>query len=503
MRDLREKMIGGVAWSVFQAIATQALAFFSFLMLARLLSPEDFGSMALANLYVYACQILIAQGFGEAIVQFKSVDSRLLNSAFWTINAIAAGLVGATFLLSHPIAQWFGDERLSLILRWLSPALFFSSLISLPFVLLARELRFRTIAKCTFASCLAGGLVGIAMACAGFGVWSLVGQQLAGGLCNTAMFWRNCDRWPRLEFSFASLRTLVRFGSNICGIQALGQVARRSDQFFIGKYLGIFPTGIYAIASRMGTLANEILVSSVTMVTYSALSRIQEDIARSLNGFYRVIQVQSCLTLPLFLGVSLLAPEVVSLCLGPKWTDAVPAIQILMLSGPFNVISEVIGATIIAGGKPNRLLWLTGVHAAVNVTLFAIVVRWGILAVAAAYVLRAAVMMPVELAFLRTVLPVKITKIIRIFAPLVFAAAVMCGAVALVRFYLDGRVSSAIVATTGIAVGAVSYAGILGLLQRTLFMEILRHLDALLPLRLRKYPATDMAHTEVDNLPHV
>ncbi|MCY7278519.1 MAG: oligosaccharide flippase family protein, partial [Phormidesmis sp. CAN_BIN44] len=187
---LQQKAVKGIAWSFIQSYGNQVITLVVFLLLARLLTPEVFGLIALANIFINFIQIFLDQGLGEAIVQRKELEPEHLDTAFWTNVASGAILMSIGLLSADLVAQFFHEPKLSSVIRWLSLSLIIGSLNVVQRALLRRNLAFKTLAIRTLIASLVAAVVGIIMAFQGLGVWSLVGMTLTERIIGTAILWK-------------------------------------------------------------------------------------------------------------------------------------------------------------------------------------------------------------------------------------------------------------------------------------------------------------------------
>lgn len=485
-KNLTRRTVRAAGWGAAESMAGQAISFLVFLVLARLLSPVDFGAVALANIYVAFAQVLIFQGLGQAIIQKAELAREDLEAAFWINVLFGALLAGVTLLVCGPVARWFHTPSLADLLRWLSAIFVLSALADVQTNLLVREFDYKSLALRTVVAVSCGGIVGIAMARAGFGMWSLVGQQLTGAVLNVALLWTASPWRPRWRFSPPHARTMWRFSSRLMGHEFVSLASRRSDQFFVGKYLDAAAVGTYAVAARVSTLLNEIAVRSLSRVSLASLARLQDEPARLGGAFCRILELQLCIVLPVAVGLSLFARDVILLTVGPQWMPAVPAMRILLLAIPLEALSASNSAAIIARGRPGWVSALTCYHAGLNVLLFAVFARWGLVAVATAYLARAAALYPVELLFLRRLVPVSLTRICALAAPPLLAVLVMAGADIFLRSLLPRGCSAFLSLLCGGIVSLASYGATLALLRRELLAEVWSYVKM---LRGRAIPA--------------
>jgi O-antigen/teichoic acid export membrane protein len=464
MTPIRHRAMRGATWATLESVAGQGLSFLVFLLLARILAPADFGVVAIANVYVLVAQFFIFQGLGQAIIQFEDLDDEHLDTVFWINLAVGVFFLALTLLAAGLVQRWFAVPSLAAILRGLSPIFILAALSDVQNNLLTRHMQFRALALRTLGSYLAGGITGIVMALAGAGAWSLVGQQVVLWLVNLVALWGSSEWRPRLRFSRQGARRLVRFGVNLLWVDLVSLLSRRSDQLFVGKVFGSALLGVYAVGARVATLLSEVLVRSLARFSVSTFSRLQTEGGRLVSAVYQVMEMQSAFVAPAAVGLALVAPEVVYLFFGTKWAASVPIMQVLLLACPFEAMSAIHQSVLVAQGRPAWCSVVTTFHAAANILLFAVAIRWGALAVAVAFTARAVLMYPVELAFLRRATVISAGHVVRLLLPQVLAVAVMAAAVQLIRGQI-GEWPPALRLTISVASGALIYGGALTLVN--------------------------------------
>src|SRR5437762_8688077 len=248
--SLKSRVVRGVFWTSMDSWGRQVLAFVLYAALARLVGPESFGLVALGVVYVAFVEIFVTQGFGTALVQRKTLEDGHLNSAFWISLIMAAALTLATVLLAERVAIIFAEPRLAELLRWLSVSLVLMGLSAVPQAALTREMAFRALAVRSLLATLTGGVVGLAMAWQGFGVWSLVEQQLSGAAAGVIVLWWATTWRPSFPPSMPHVRDLYGFALSIAGNNLLWFGTQRADQTLIGYGFGAAALGPYALASR-------------------------------------------------------------------------------------------------------------------------------------------------------------------------------------------------------------------------------------------------------------
>lgn len=394
--SIKQKAIKAVIWSAIQNWGSQAGSLIVFVILARLLTPEAFGIVALANVFLAFMNIFLDQGFAKALIQRQDLEPEHLDTAFWTHVSSGIVLTGLSFMTAGLVADLFEQPELIPILQCFSFLFFINSLSHVQKAILMREFAFQTMATRALLGIFIGGVVGIVMALWGFGVWSLVTQQFLYESVEVFVLWGASDWRPRFKFSLKHFKDLFSFGINIVILQFLNFFNKRSDNLLIGYFLGEVALGYYAIAYRVFKVMTQLLVFTTKQVALPTFSRLQTEPERFRKAFYKATKFTSLVAFPTFLGMTILAPELVFVLFGKKWIPAVPVMQVLAFAGIINSISLFKGSVFMAMGKPSWKLKIGLLHTALNLVGFLVAVRWGIVAVALAYVISSYIIFPIS-----------------------------------------------------------------------------------------------------------
>lgn len=394
--SFRDKVLKGVVWSAVRGWGTRIFSFATFTVLSRLLEPEAFGLVALAAAFIAFVHLFQDQGFGDALVQRAEVEPEHLDTAFWTSLLMGLLLMSVSIVAADPIAAFFGEPQLAAIIRWMSLGFVLAGLRSTQQALLRRDLHFRALTTRALTETAAGAIAGIAAAALGLGVWSLVIQTLVTGVVGTAVLWRVSNWRPGRRVSRQHFNDLFGFGINMVGANVLNFFNRRFDDLLIGYFLGPTALGYYAVAYRLLLIMTDLFTGVTTSVAMPAFARLQNDPVRLRRAFFLATELTSLVAFPAFFGVMVLAPELIPLLYGAKWAPSVPVMQILALIGILHSVLYFHATLVIACGKSAWRLRISFMNATANVTGFLLAVRWGIVAVAAAYVLRGYLLCPVE-----------------------------------------------------------------------------------------------------------
>ncbi|MBD2298358.1 lipopolysaccharide biosynthesis protein [Nostoc sp. FACHB-190] len=470
--NLRQKAVKGVLWSAIESWGKQAVSFGVFFLLARLLGPEAFGLVALSGIFLSFLQIFVDQGFSTAIVQRQDLEPEHLDTAFWTNLGVSILLTTISISCAGLVASFFKEPHLIPIIRCLSLNFVFGGLSGVQQAILQRELAFKVLAVRSLVAVLVGGSVGIVLALLGFGVWSIVGQSLANSIAQVIALWWVSSWRPRFKFSQKHFKELFTFGINIVGINVLNFVNQNSDNFLIGYYLGSVALGYYAVAYRILTVVSQLLITVIQKIAVPVFSRLQQEPEKMRKALYSAIHLTSLVAFPAFIGLSILAPELIVVVFGQKWIPSIPVMQILNLIGPLYAGFFYNGAVLMALGKPTWNLLLNFIQASGNLIGFIIAVQWGITAVASAYIIRAYLTCPIPIWMLYKTLNIKISTYLRQYVVPTVGTLVMVIVILITKKFLSQAMSLYGALFIYIVLGGITYLGIIKLIEPKVFEEI-------------------------------
>ncbi len=474
------KIVSGVAWSAVETWARQAAALAIFVVLARQLDPSAFGLAALAMVTPILFAAPVTKGIPDAIVQRADLEPIHLDSAFWLLTTVGLLSTAVIFFLSHFIASAFGQPALEELVKATSVIVAVQAVASVPAAILKRELNFRLFALRTLAGTVLGGAVGIAMAIAGFGVWSLVWMQIIKAVGESVVILAGANWRPHFRYSHSRCRELFGFSGPIV-IQFLWTyINDEMPRVFIGMFLGPHAVGIYTIARRPFDLLVEVFVGPLTAVALPAVSRLQGDTARIDKFFDQSIRTAGLFGVPAFAGFAALAPVAIPFVFGEQWTGAIVAVQLFMLIGMLRTIDGICAFTILALGRSGLLLALNISYTVMAALLLTVTVRAGLYATVTTLVVCNALLLPVLLYFVAHFAHVNVMKPLRFLPRVVLASSIMFGAVYYALANLPPNTPAILQISAGILIGVVTYMIAAVILLRP---ELLVARDTLLKLR--------------------
>lgn len=471
---LREKAAKGVFWSITQQWGVEAISFLTFIVLARLLTPEEFGLVALAAVFMHFIKLFVDQGFGAAIVQRTDLEREHLDTAFWTSMLMGVLLTAISVAVSGLVAGVFDEPLLAPILIWLSLGFLFGALGSIQSAILRRNFAFKSLATRSLAATTTGSIVGVSMAFAGFGVWSLVAQNLVQNLTDSLALWWASDWRPRFFFSKKHFHDLFGFGISIVGSKTLEFTNRRSDDFLIGFYLGPTQLGFYSMGYRLLLVMIRMLSGITNIVAAPTFSRIQDDPERMRRVYYKVTQYSSLLAFPAFIGLGMVAQELIPALFGENWAASVPVMQILVLIGLLSSVTIFNSSIMRALGKPSWHLGILILTSVFTVIGFLLVVRWGIVAVAGSFVVVSFLLAPISYIAVHRLIQINFRTYLGLFIVPLSASLIMVAVVSGLKYLLrDQDMNAYLELFIYISAGIATYLLVIGLTARSIFRQML------------------------------
>lgn len=470
--SLRQKAVKGLVWSAIQSWGRQAIALIIFSLLARLLGPEAFGIVASAGIFLAFIDVFLDQGFSTVIIQRHELEPEHLDTAFWTNIGISFLLTVLSMASADLVADFF-KQPLAPIIRWLSLSFLVTALSSVQEAILKRNLEFKPLAIRELLATVIGGLVGVIMAFTGFGVWSLVGQQLVYGLVRVLCLWWVSNWRPRFKVSPQHFQEMFSFGINVVGIKIIDFFGRRSDDFLISYFLGPVALGYYSLAYRLLLIMLSLLTGVTSQVMMPSFAKLQLEPEKLRQAFYTVTQLTSLISFPAFIGLAVLAFDLVQVFFGKQWLPSAQVIQILALIGIIESVYFFYTDIMMAVGKPFHRLCLDLLNLIVNVVGFALAVRWGIVAVAAAFVIRGYLLSPFALLLLRKLIHIQITRYVSQFIAPVLGSLVMVLGIIVTKQLFRDLIGLPVLLVVCIVVGAIVYTASMLLIAPTIFKQLL------------------------------
>lgn len=376
--SLTTRVVRGAGWMFAGKSAGRALAVIKLIILARLLSPDDFGLFGLMMLATMALDTFTRTGFGEALIQFKD-DTDHLDTA-WTLHVIRGFILAGTILLIAPFAaRFFNEPRLIPLLQAFSVAPIISSLENIGAVYFRKELQFGKLITLNLCADILAMIVGIALAIILRNVWALVGATVTACVARVALSYVLHPYRPHFRMRRDSVRRLFHFGVWLTGSSILLFLAMKGDRIILGHLLGAYALGVFGMAWQIADLPASQIGSLLNQVMMPAYAKAQDARERMARAFQRVLELVATLVLPLAIFMMLGAPELVLGVIGDGWREAIMPLRILALVAFLRAIDSTTTPLFLGTGRPRLQFWKTLTRGAVTLTLvYPLTARYGI-----------------------------------------------------------------------------------------------------------------------------
>ncbi len=375
---MRRKVVASLLWLGSASLVGQILSWLVTLVVIRLLSPTDYGLVAMAGLSISFLMLIGDLGVGPVVVQARALKRPQLQTLFAV--ALSAYLLGAivAYASAPLVAAFFVEPRLISIVRALSFSFVFVGIYAVPQALMLRTLEFGRKAKIDVLATLVSSAVALTLALDGWGAWSLVGSALAGHAFRAVAF-QIVHPCLFLPFpSFSVIGEVVHFGGLITVDRILWFGYTKLDTAIAGRALGGELVGIYSVAVSLASIPLDKVMSIVTQVSFSAFSRAQDDRETLRAGMFHALESVSLLAFPTFLGMAAVAPEAFAVLVGPKWASAVIPFQILCLALPFRALGLLFAPALFGTGHPRVAVENNAITLASVAAGLIIGVQWGV-----------------------------------------------------------------------------------------------------------------------------
>lgn len=480
LMSLGRTMLKGSLWATLDSWASEIANLTFFLLLVRLLGPEEFGIVGLAMVFIGVTTDLVGHSVSRVLIQRRELTESLCNTVFLLILGLAAGTAVLMLGVAPLIGDLFGVPSLIPILRWLSLSLVLHALAAVPLAILSREMRFDAIAKRSLAMIGGGGLVGITMALSGQGAFALVGQIVTQSVISAVMLYGASTWRPRLRGSVDDLRAIRSYASSVVGNRLMIQFDERAPQFVIGLVMGPTAVGYYNIAMRLVDILIRMFVVPVNQVALPGIAQVQKD-PDQVRGILKTgIAAASLLSCPAFMGTIVIAPDLLPLVAGAEWQPAVLVLQLLALRGLLWPVMLYSASLLYGTGRPEVLLKLNLIDLVANVILLCLAAPFGLAAVAAASSARILlVRWPLMGAALKQTAGIGLIGQTLLMAPALAAGALMSVLLLLARLELGSALEGAALTATLIALGAICYPAFALMLRPSLAHEVAGLLQSL------------------------
>lgn len=382
IKSNKKIVMRSLLWKLMERTGVQGVQFILQIILARLLTPNDYGIISLITIFIALANVFIQSGFNTALIQKKNTTEEDFSSVFY-LSLLVAGILYIILFISSPyIAKFYGIKELIPVLRVLSIILFFGAINSIQNAVVSRTMKFRKLFTSSIFSAIISGVIGIILAYLGFGVWALVAQQIINQISITIILWFTLKWRPRLVFSIARIGSLFSYGWKLLVSSLIDTLYMNLRSLIVGK---VYTSEMLAFYNR-GDQFPQIIVSningSIQSVMLPTLSLEQDNKKRVKELVRRSIVTSSFLLFPLMIGLAVIAEPLIKILLTEKWLSCVPFMQIFCLTYALWPIHTANLQAINALGRSDIYLKLEIIKKIVGTTILIISMFYGVYAIA-------------------------------------------------------------------------------------------------------------------------
>ncbi|SFU24813.1 lipopolysaccharide biosynthesis protein [Paraburkholderia aspalathi] len=472
--SLRQSVLSGLFWSLLQNWGGRLVTFILFTLLARLLGPRDFGVFAAAVAVISILEIFVEQGLGDALIQKEHVSLELLNTTFLLNLTLSIALVSLLVAFAPLVAALMKVPQLTNILRVACISTLINAFGFCQQAMYRRNFAYRWLALRFLIATAISGIVGVAVAYAGGGAWSLVAQVICASLINVGLLWAKPQWKLSARFDFRGGASLLRFSSNILGMRILDFGNTRFIEIFIAATLGPTVLGIYAVGVRIYQISMQLLSSAILDVAHSGFSRLAKDREKFNLAYYKATTISATLAVPCFVLLATVAPELCISLFGQKWANSAQVLTPMALLGAVQVIQFYNGASFNALGMPVVTLAINLVKIAFTAFSLWMTLGSDLDHMVVAFVIAQALVTPLNFYLARRKLGIDLGRLFKNVCPVFLACGVMAGAVIMCRSFLSHHELSIYVKFPALlGVGAGVYLALLILFIKKNYLEVL------------------------------
>ena len=329
---LEDKIKSGVIWSTIERFSIQGVQFLMTIIISRFVMPEDYGLVAMLGILIAVANSLVDCGFSNAIVQKIDRTDTDFSTVFY-FNTVVSILLYIILYFSAPlIASFYEEPKLDLLTKVICTGLVLRSLSIVQNARFQVAMNFKILTKASLISAVISGIIGIAMAVLGYGVWSIVAQSVLSALIQTFLLWVYAQWLPKMEFSIESFKNLFGFGSKLMLSGLLHTIYLNLYTLVIGKYYNAADVGYYNRANSLAQYPSTNIVGIANRVFYPALCELQADLTAFESLFHRYLRMSCFIVFPLSIGIAAIAEPLISLLLTETWLPAVLPLQIISIA---------------------------------------------------------------------------------------------------------------------------------------------------------------------------
>lgn len=378
--SLKHKALRGTVWSSIERFSVQGVSFIVMVIMARILTPDDYGLVAMLTIFIAISQSLVDSGFSNALIRKQDRNETDNSTVFYFNIGVGIILYLILFFSAPLIAKFYEEPILVPITRLISLSVLINSFVVVQRALLTVNIDFKTQAKAALTAAIISGIVGILMAYNRFGVWSIVWYQLTNIAVNTLLLWILSKWRPQWTYSWRSFRELFGFGSKLAVSGIIDTLYNNIYLIVIGKVFNAADLGYYTRASQFAQFPSSNLTGIISRVTFPILCTLQGDTPRLRDVYRRFLKLSAFIIFPLMVGLAAVAKPLILLLLGEKWTFSIILLQIICFSMMWYPIHGINLNLLQVEGRSDLFLKLEIIKKVIGVAILCITIPFGLIA---------------------------------------------------------------------------------------------------------------------------
>ena len=456
--NLRAKVLSGLFWVGGTRLLSQVLTWGITIVVVRLLTPADYGLLAMATVFMGLLNLIAEAGLGSALIQAPQVDDLTLRRIFGAVIMIDTGLFALQFAAAPAIAYFFAEDRLIPIIRVLSLQFLLMIFAVIPTALLSRSLSFKGQSMIGLAGAVCASLASLGLALYGYGVWALVASNLVAAAITTVALnvVQPFLKWP--SFSLRGMRGLIVLGGQLTAARVLYFIYSQSDVFIGGRLLGKDLLGFYSVSLHLASLPVQRISAVVNQIAFPAFAEASQKPETVPVHMLKGVRMLSFLSFPVLWGISSVAPEFVAVLLGPTWQTAVVPMQLLPLVMPITILGPFLNTAFQGIGRARVVLMNMLTAALIMPVLFWAGTHWSLMGLSLAWLVGFPLVFIINLHRMLPLVGLKLTDVFAAAALPAAAALAMYACVAAAREALPSGLPAPFALAALIPTGVVGYA---------------------------------------------
>lgn len=452
--SLKSKTVKGVVWSSIERFSTQGVQFLIMIIMARLLTPKDYGLIGMLAIFLAVAQSLIDSGFSQALIR-KQDRTDVDNSTVFYFNIVVSSALYLILFIAAPfVADFYNQPELTSVMRVVCLGVILNSLAVVQRALLTVRIDFKTQAKASLSAAVISGCIGIVLAYCGFGVWSLVVQQLLNLSVNTLLLWIFSKWRPIAVFSWKSFHELFAFGSKLLASGLLDTLYRNIYPIVIGKLFSASSLGHYTRAQQFSEFPSSNVTGIIQRVTYPILCGIQDETERLETVYRKFLKLSAFIIFPLMIGMSAVARPFIDIVLGTQWGFCGQLLQIICFAMMWYPIHAINLNLLQVKGRSDLFLRLEIIKKILGITVLCITAPFGLVVMCYGQIFNSIVALVINTYYTGKLINVGFIMQMKDLLPTILLSLIMFGAILLVNGFIEANMYRLVI---GVLVGIIVY----------------------------------------------